>query len=222
MRALGDNRQAPIRTLRGQLKGIAGFLANTNITSLVRVGSTKLDVLLVGVLAGPSEASLYKIATQFGASPLLLRDPLYVAIYPTFTRWRALGLGDRIRTTGRKASVALTVTAVPVALVLATWSEQILTFVVGAEFADAWIPMVVVLVGVLPVLIFFWAGPALLATGDAGAVTKVVTFSGLLQIALLFPLTSAFGATGAAVSLAAMGWAGSFGAVRVLHTRGLL
>ena len=203
-RALWPHRRAPIRVLSSRRGEITRFLLHLNVQGSIRAAATKLDVLLVGLLGGPASASIYKVGVQFGSSPLLLSDPLFVAVYPLFTRWRALGHTHEIRSVGRKATLVLASVALPVAASLAMESKPIVSTAVGADFSDAWLPMVVILVAVLPVVSLFWGRAAMLSFGDARTATRIILAATALQLALLAVLVPLYGATGGAVAFAAM------------------
>jgi O-antigen/teichoic acid export membrane protein len=112
-----------------------------NIQGSIRAAATKRDVLMVGVLAAPTSASIDKVGVQFGSSALLFSDPLFVDVYALFTRWRALGQASEIRSVGWKALLVLAAVATPITLILAIESESIVARV-GSEFADGWLPLV--------------------------------------------------------------------------------
>ena len=197
--ALWPHRGAPLAALRGLRREILHFLVHMNLQGSLRAAGTKLDVLCVGILAGPGSVGLYKVAVQLGSSPLLFADPLFMAVYPLFSRWQAAGRIADIRSVGRKSTIVLAVIAVPAVGVLVIESRQLLSFLFGADFGDAAWPMTIVLIGVLPSVLFFWGRAAILALGDARTVTKIVTAATLAQFAALFALTPLLGASGAAL-----------------------
>jgi O-antigen/teichoic acid export membrane protein len=199
-RALWAQRRATPRALAPRRREIARFLMHMNLQGTVRAVASKLDVLTVGALAGPSAASLYKIAMQFGSSLLLLSDPLFVAVYPMFTRWRALGRIRELRSVGRKLSLVLCVLAVPIACFLVFKSRLVISAAVGSEFAAASTPMIVILLGVLPAVVLFWARAVMLAEGDTGIATKIAVGSVVAQFAVLLTFVQAQGALGGAVA----------------------
>jgi O-antigen/teichoic acid export membrane protein len=202
--ALWPQRRARIDSLGGQKREIVHFLLHMNVQGSLKAAASKLDVLAVGALGGPGTASLYKIGVQFGSSPLLLADPLFSSVYPLFARLHALGDNAQIRAIGRRASIVLGVVALPVAILLAVWSETIITFLVGESFSAAWLPMVIVLFGVLPAVLLFWGRAAMLAFGDAMVATKIIGTSLVVQFALLLALVRPLGATGAALGFAGL------------------
>ncbi len=221
-RALWSHRRARLATLASVRREIAGFLVHMNIQGSVRAAASKFDVLIVGALAGPGSASVYKIGVQFGTSPLLLSDPLFVAVYPSFTRWRALGHDRAARSVGRKSSLALAAIAVPAALALAIQSKSIVSLAVGRSFLSAWPLVVIILLSVLPALVLFWGRAAMLAQGDARTATLITTASVASQLLLLAVLVPPFHATGAAIALAAMNLEVALLTFGYLRRRGLI
>jgi O-antigen/teichoic acid export membrane protein len=221
-KALWPHRGAAFAALRGLRREILHFLVHMNLQGSLKAVATKLDVLCVGVLAGPGAVGLYKVAVQLGSSPLLFADPLFTSVYPLFSRWYAVGQAREIRSVGRKSSIILTVVAVPTAVVLAVESRQLLSFLFGPDFADAAWPMTIVLIGVLPTVLFFWGRAAILASGNARAATGIVTAATIAQFAALFALTPFYGASGAAVGFALTSIVSVLMTARYLHRKKLL
>lgn len=203
-RALWPHRAARLSALAGSRREILRFLGHMNLQGSIRAAASKLDVLAVGALAGPGTASIYKIGVQFGSSPLLFADPLFSAVYPTFTRLHAVGDDSAIRTVSRKLTGVLSLGVIPVGVALAVASESLLRKVVGDDFAGAWITMVIVLAAAVPVVIFFWGRAAMLALGDPGTATAITGTAILVQFVLLVPLVVWLDAAGAALALASM------------------
>jgi len=221
-RALWDHRRAAIRRLSGQLGEIFRFLLHMNVQGSVRAVAAKLDVIVVGAIAGPSTASFYKLGVQFGSSPLLFSDPLFASVYPQFTRAHALGDDRQIRRIGLRISILLATIAIPVAVVLALASEKLLTIAVGDAFADAWKPFVIALAGVVPAVIFFWGRAAMLSLGDARVATRITVTSIVVQFGVLLALIHQFGAGGAAAGFAAMNLITAILTLRYLRGRALV
>lgn len=220
--ALWSQRAASFRVLTGQYREILHFLFHMNLQGSLRAAASKLDVLAIGALTGPGTASLYKVGVQFGSSLLLFADPLFAAIYPMFARLGALGDRLQIRAIGRRLSVVLTAVALPTALLLAIESRGILAFLVGDAFVGARVPMVLVLVGVVPSVVFFWGRAAMLAVGDAQTATTITAVAVLVQFAVLLVLALPYGARGAAGAFAIMHLATVGMTLRVLRQRELI
>jgi O-antigen/teichoic acid export membrane protein len=220
--ALWQDRKAPIRHLSGRLREVLRFLVHMNLQGSIRAAATKLDVIVVGVIATPSTASFYKLGVQFGSSPLLFSDPLFSAVYPQFARSHALGGDHEIRRIGLKLSILLAAVAIPTALVLSVGSEGLITTAAGDPFAEAWKPFVIALVGTVPAVVFFWGRAAMLSLGDARAATRIATISVVVRFGVLLALTDAFGAAGAAAGFAAMNLMSAGLMIRYLRATSLL
>jgi O-antigen/teichoic acid export membrane protein len=197
-------RRAPITTLRGRLKEIGKFLVNTNLAGSIRLASSKLDTLVIGLLTGPTTVSIYRVAVQLGSAPLNVSDPLLVAYYPSFVRLHTVGRFREVLSLGRRTTVILATVAVPVGALLAYKSELVIDLTVGAKYHKAALPFVVLLLSVIPVVVFFWTRAAILTLGRADIVLRIVAIAAGVQLALLFVLVPLLGATGGALSLATM------------------
>ena len=120
-RTLWAQRRSRIHVLRGQRREIFQFLLHMNVQGSIGLPPRSWTSLQSGCLEAPGTASLYKVGVRFGSSPLLFSDPLFSALYPQFVRLQALGEYARIRSIER-ATIALGVVAIPVAILLAVWS----------------------------------------------------------------------------------------------------
>jgi O-antigen/teichoic acid export membrane protein len=197
-----EERRAPISVLRGSFREIGGFLANTNIASTLTLASSKLDKIILGVLASPSTVGLYKVATQFGTAPQLVNDALETAVYPAFTRAFARDRKAEIRHVARQATFAITALLVPLGAAMAFKSGFLMDLLAGKAFHAAGTPFAICLAGVIPFVVFFWLRSLLLTTGHAGALVRMASVGTLLQFAVLFMLVPVVGVTGAAIAFA--------------------
>jgi O-antigen/teichoic acid export membrane protein len=194
--------RAPIAVLRGQLREIAGFLANTNVASSLSLASSKLDKILVGLLAPPSTVALYKVATQFATAPQLASDALDTAVYPAFAGAFAKDRKEEVRHVALRTTIVLAGFMIPVGIGMAAGSEFLMDLLAGEAFRGAAAPFAICLTGVIPYVIFFWLRPLFLTTGHAGALVRMVSAGTVLQFVGLILLVPAIGVTGAAVAFA--------------------
>ncbi len=197
-------RRASISALREQSREIRGFLVSTNLFGIVRLVSAKLDVLLVGALAGASAASLYRVALQFALVPMLVGDALSASVFPTFSRAVVRGRWDEIREVTLRSSALMAVLVVPPSIVVALFGGDLIGLLAGDQYAAAGTPLAICLIGIIPFLVTFWLGVLLLSTGHAAAVLKTAAVAGAAQLAVIFLLASRFGASGGAVAVAVL------------------
>lgn len=200
---LGRDLRAPISSLGNRLSEIRSFLLNTNLSGSLYGISGKVDILLVGLLANPATVATYKIAAQFGRIFLLLTDPLFVVIYPAYAKWHSGGKDRTIREVSRRATVLLSGLLLPIGTVFAWQSAWLIQTIVGEEFVSAATPLVLLLIGAIPMAIFFWARATVLSVGDAAVSFRFLLTATLVQLTVLVILVPRAGAGGAALALAA-------------------
>jgi O-antigen/teichoic acid export membrane protein len=199
-----DQRRAPIGLLRGRFREIGGFLVNTNLAGIMRAASTKLDTVLVGLLATPATVSLYKVSVQVGTGPLLLSDSLFTAVYPSFARSFRSGHRHDVRQIAGRMSVLMAAIAVPAVVVFAIAGGTIMSAVFGSHYAAAATPTLLCLIGVTVYVIVFWAQALLLTGGYAAMLLRIVAVGTAVQFATLALLVPHFGATGATAGVGLM------------------
>jgi len=183
-RALG--REIAVYGLRGQLGGLL---------SLVNL---RLDVAILGALAGPAVLGVYAVASKYAE---LLRVPglaVNYVLYPVLARRGVHDAAARTRALLAPALAFTVLAAVP----LAALAAPLLPGIYGDRFADAVVPTWILLAGLLGegvagvVIAYLYAvgrpGLSSLAIGAAVAVTIVGDL-------LLIPR---YGAVGAAVASA--------------------
>jgi O-antigen/teichoic acid export membrane protein len=179
-------------------------LVNTNLAGVLRLASTKLDTILVGLLASPATVAIYRIAIQFGRAPVLVADSLYTAVYPTFARSLAKDRVDQVRHIAYRVTIIMAAVSVPIGIGLALASSPLMSLLAGDAFRSAAPAFAICLGGVLPYVVFFWTQPLMLATGHAGAVLRIMALATVTQVGTLLLLVPGFGAKGAAAALALM------------------
>ncbi len=199
---LWTERRAPMSLLKNRSHEIRNFLLSTNLTGVVRLAATKLDTLLVGLLASPSTVSTYKVALQFSKAPLLISDSLHVAIFPAFARDFARGAVGRMREMARRSSIVVAALSLPIVLVVGLEGDTIIAALLGDSFRDAGTALLICLLGVIPQVAFFWLYPLLLTTGYASTFLKLATVATVAQLVAIVVLVPPFGAAGAAAGFA--------------------
>ena len=177
-------------------------MLHTNVVSYARLAQTQLPTVLVGAVAGATQAGVYKVGMAAAVTVGRLADPAYAALLPRLARLWSAGRRSEIR----KLVKRLSTVAVPAVLVLAgaliLLRTPVLDALGGAEAgADAG-----------PVLIFgtlahavnaalLWNIPMLYAAGRAHVVSRLAVAATVVQVVTLIPLVDAYEASGAALSL---------------------
>jgi O-antigen/teichoic acid export membrane protein len=190
--------------LTADMPGAWRFAWATNLSATLETAFTHAITLVVGAVAGPAPAALWRIGRQVAdavAKPARLLIP---ALYPELARLNAT---EGERAMGRLASqVGWVGAGVGAALILATlFGRPLLAFVMGEDFAPAAGVMVWQMAAAA---LGIWAlplEPMLVSLGRPGDVVKVRIVVSVAMLALLPAAIQAFGLDGAgAVLLASM------------------
>ncbi len=152
---------------------------------------------IIGRIAGPATLGTFNLSFELASLPSTeLAAPINRAVFPAYAK-----LKDDLAALGREyLSVIslLLLVAVPAVLGVAAAAPLLVPVVLGEKWLDA--------VPVLTLLSFFGmttllqsnAQAAFLALGKPDLPTKLLSVQVTLQVLLLIPLTSAYGAVGAA------------------------
>jgi len=158
------------------------------------------SVLLLGVLAAPSEVGLYRVGLQISDGLGVVLFAISAVIAPQIARFHAKEDWDavqRLVVTSHRAAAAF---LLPFAVLVAWYHQEILILLFGNEYQDASEALVILVLGKLFYSTVGFSGIALSMLGRPG-VAAVVTLSTLLANILLGLLfVPNYGAMGAAIS----------------------
>jgi O-antigen/teichoic acid export membrane protein len=200
---LWADRRTPIGVLRGRFGEIGRFLVSSNLIGTLRTASTKLDVIVVGLIASPLTVGLYRIAVRFGTTPLLLGDALLTAVYPRFARDVVLKRTDVMRHIAARTTLIVAVIVLPAALFAAIAGNEVITLLAGSAYDAAGSAFALCFAGASVAVLWFWAPALIMATGHASRLLAIVAAAVVVQFGGLLVLVPEFGAAGAAGALAA-------------------
>lgn len=180
----GEPLLGPVAAARRENQGLVRFIATTNADITLRDLAPKLVPLIVGAMLGPVAAGLYSLAQR---AAILVQQPailLSQAGFPVIAK--LLAGGDRaaaIRMTWRTSAIALAV-MMPVVIVLAFFSRQILELLGGREFGGGALVFVLLAIGRAAQLGAVPFASALIAMGRSGRsiLVNIATNLGLLPL----------------------------------------
>jgi O-antigen/teichoic acid export membrane protein len=173
---------------------------HTNIVSYGRLAQTQLPTIVLGAIAGPAQAGLYKVGMAASAIVGRLAEPAYVSTLPRLSRLFAAGRKGEVKRLIERASLISVPVMVVVLGVVILLRDPILSVLGGNEATDA---APVLAAGATAYAIngaLFWNIGVLFAAGRARSVAAIAIVTALMQAALLVPLVVAFDATGAALA----------------------
>lgn len=195
--------QASWRALEGKWREVIGFFLYTNLTALVAVAVTQLDVLALGYFQGPAMAGNYNLAKVFGTAVGTLGRTLQTVIYPRFAALWGGRQTVEFEQTLRRAALQIGLPLGLGFLLGLPLVPVVLPVIVGTRF-DAAIPIVsVAYVMTAMSLGLFWLRPWFLSTGRVRAWFGLSLVNSLVAL-IAFPVSAAL-AGGVGVALARLG-----------------
>jgi O-antigen/teichoic acid export membrane protein len=195
----GTPLTASLEPLRGQRRAMLRFVVYADLSSLVGVLVKQLDVLVLGAIAGPTEAGYYRLARQVSNTLATPAQSLQTVVYPRLSAAAAAADWTRLRNLMRvctQAGVALAACTLVVVAVL----PQLLRLVTGPEYGPAIPAAVILTLGAAISNAFFVFRPLFLATGNLQPFLVIVTATGLSGLLLFALVSDPYGATGVATA----------------------
>jgi len=191
----GSDTTGPSRWVRGALP----FL----VLEAALVIQAQVDTQIIGWFGDEATVGRYRIAVQLAALATLGLTVLIRFAAPRIARLFASGDLAALRAYYRKLQAFSALSAGLVTLGLAAFGSWVIPAMFGAEYADAYVPLVILSLGQLGNAAFGPAGTLLLMTGDERLAARWFWTSLALNVALSPVLFHLYGAAGAAASSAA-------------------
>lgn len=186
---------------RTRVRSILGFAFPRTLSAGLDQSILWLDVVLVGMLAGPAAAGIYGGASRFIAAGMIVDTAIRVVVSPRFSTLLHRGNLDDVQELYRVAAMWLVLFSTPIYIVLGFHAPTALSWL-GPDFVDGAVALQVLAAGIV---ITFAAGnihSVLLMAGHSGwaaANKSVVLLVNVLGNLILIPR---IGITGAAISWA--------------------
>ena len=191
--------------LEGRRRELAGFLAWTNLGSLLGLIPRQLGVILVGAIGGAAEAGYFRLAQSLTAFSGIGFFTLQSVAYP---RLAALGgTGDRPKLFATARRYALLVGA-PLGVLVALSIPlvgPIIRLLAGSAYNDAIVTTQFMLGAAAVAVGFFWLRPLYLTLGEVKLLAQIPGVTAVLTLLGFVVLIPPFGAVGAAFALLLMG-----------------
>jgi len=177
---------------------IAGYGLRGQLGGLLSLVNLRLDVAILGALAGPAVLGVYSIASKYAE---LLRLPglaVNYVLYPSFARGGATDARTRTRALLPRAAGLNALGALPLAIAAA----PLLPLVYGRDFTGAVHPAWILLFGLLGEGIAGLIGAYLYGVGRPGLNSVAIGAGVVVTVVLDLLLIPRYGAVGAAVASA--------------------
>jgi len=187
-----------LKALRHPHPGLLRFVIQSNLYSALLILTGHASTFLIGYLASPSAAGLYKIGRDAATVLTKPAELLNQSIYPEFARlgsrqaWHEFG-----RLIMRGAAVAAGA-GLFMLIVVVLFGSVFLGAFFGEDFKAAYVPLVLLVSAAGLAIVGFPMDVALFALGRAGIPLRVSTgVIVLIQLPLLVLLTRSYGPAGA-------------------------
>ncbi|WP_298969416.1 lipopolysaccharide biosynthesis protein [uncultured Roseobacter sp.] len=188
------------RTSLSENPGFLRLMINSNLAVILRQTTQRLDVLILAVLVTPTAVGYYHLARRCGEAALRIGRPINQAVYPELTKLAVRREFDRLARLVKGIGLGFAGVLAVVLSGVIWFIDAIVIGLFGAEFAPA-VPVVTIqAVAVGLYLIGIVLGPTLLSLGEDKALVRVGALTSALFFALIIPLTTLLGVSGAALS----------------------
>lgn len=189
-------------TLDG-VRSLVGFAKYNAIPSIGLRVHNWMDVLVLGYFAGQAAVGAYEVAWQLAGVTTLLAGAIGTAVLPQASALEAEADRERI---GRLISAAITpslILVIPAAFGTLVLAPDLLGVIFGAEYAVAWVALIVLVAGKVPEAIQIVVGRCLLGIDEPNLVARATVYTIVLNLVLNVVLILQYGLVGAAVATTA-------------------
>jgi len=166
----------------------------------MQILNKEISVLVLGILQTPEEVGLFRVAQRGSILVSFGLIAVNMAISPVVSEMYAKGQRQLLQRMINKSIMGILAFALPVALGLILGGRWILPFVFGQEFAAAYVPLVILVLGQLVNAGLGSVALILNMVGLERLTAKGVTIAALTSLILNFTLIPYWGPTGAAIA----------------------
>lgn len=196
---------------RGLARG-AGPLALISLLGLINY---RLDIVVLGALAGTRDVGIYAVATRFVDAALPLASFFVAAAFPVLSATAAHSAEHRQRQ-ARRAAEFLVLASMPLAVGGCVFAPQLVHVVAGPAYASASLPLRLLFASLplsyLSTFLLFM----LIAADRQGRVVPLVVASIVLNLVLNVALIPSYGAVGPALATLVSELAGAIALVVIV------
>jgi O-antigen/teichoic acid export membrane protein len=202
-------RQGRLANMRWSFKGVTtthgsiwSFCLASNFHSSLQMVTGHMSTLLVGAVATPAAAGLFKVAREVATALTKPAELLTQSIYPEFARLGSTGAWGSFGGLIRRAATLAGGAGLAILIVMVLIGQPFLALIFGPDFAPAYGALVLLVAAASITIAGFGFDPALYAMGRPSVPLRVNAVVVLcVYVPLLVVLTRAFGPIGAAIAM---------------------
>jgi O-antigen/teichoic acid export membrane protein len=194
--------RAPLSLLKGYRRDLLRFGISTNISGTLKLLTRDGEILWLGAFSAPLQVGYYKIARAVTNMLIMPITPLITTTYREVAREIADRSWKNVRYLLRSGTILSAVFTLPASIGLVLFGNWVITLIYGAKFLPtSYYSLLILLVGVIPVNIFYWNQVVLLPMGMPQVPTQVQFVAAVLNIIGIAILVPHWGAYGMAILL---------------------
>lgn len=204
-------KQGRLNGMRWSLRGVTSthhkiwsFCLASNFHSSLQLVTGHMSTLLVGAVATPAAAGLFKVAREVATALTKPAELLTQSIYPEFARLGSTGEWSAFGGLIRRAATLAGGAGLTVLIIMALFGKPFLELVFGPDFGAAYGALVLLVAAAVITISGFSFDPALYAMGRPSVPLRVNAVVVLcVYVPLLVLLTERFGPIGAGMAMLA-------------------
>ena len=201
---LGDLWHAGTDLISKEISAIRTFIISNSLGNSLKAVMAQGDVLLLGILAGPTQVAFYAIAKKIGYAFLALTDPLMQSIFPQFSKLLAEHKHAETRKMLKKITLLALLPAIGFTVVTLFLREWLFTTVFGTQYLESIHPFVFLLFSAVFSAVTFWSLPLIVSLGLVKLRVKVYVIAILAGSLIAYFAIPAMHASGMALALLCM------------------
>ncbi|MDT8283068.1 MAG: flippase [Gammaproteobacteria bacterium] len=160
------------------------------------------DIIILGLMSVPADVGVYKVAVTAGSLVLYVLLSVNTVIGPTISSAYAAGDAKELQLIVKRASRFAVIFSLPIAVLLITFGQQLLSLVFGEEYTAAYAPLIILTLAHLFNAAMGSVALTLNMTGHEKLTFRSQLFAVIFNVLLNIILIPFFGIVGAAVATA--------------------
>jgi O-antigen/teichoic acid export membrane protein len=174
---------------------------------LLLVGSmyiinTRIDIIMLGYLRDSADVGLYRVAQRGGQLMLFGVMAVDSVINPLAAKAWAQQQQKKLQQVLNKSTLMVLIFTLPLFVLYIVFGQNLINFIFGIEFKEAWLPLVILSCGYLSFVLFGRDGIILSMSNFEQFSAITITVGGVLNIILNLLLIPKYGIYGAAFATA--------------------
>ena len=191
-----------VRDVTEEHKGIIGFSLASNFNSSLQLVTGHLSTIIVGFIATPATAGLFKVAREVATAITKPAELLTQSIYPEFAKLGTTKKWSNFSSLLWRSAFTAGFSSIIIVLFMIFFGRDFLNIFFGLEFQQAYSVLLLLVLSACITIVGFCFDPALYAMGLPGLALRVNAFVVILvYLPMLVLLTKFIGLVGPGVAL---------------------